>query len=131
MDPKTWIILWMLILLDFEEWKTTKIPLCVESRTEFLIMFMGCPLLWISKLQTQVALSNMASNCIALSHYMCELIAVREILKEVSEHVFLTHLALTRSIEPFTSMDKFLSLKFMKTMRPASNFLHFQRYLQG
>ena len=27
-------------------------PVCVKSRTGFLIMFMGCPVVWISKLQT-------------------------------------------------------------------------------
>ena len=62
-------------------------PICVKSRTGFVILFMGCPLLWISKLQTQIALSNMESEYIALSHSMRDLIGVREVLKEVYEHV--------------------------------------------
>ena len=62
-------------------------PLFVKPRTGFLIMCMGCSLLWISKLQTQVFLSTMESEYIALSHSMHELIAFREILKEVYEHV--------------------------------------------
>ena len=49
-------------------------------------MFMDCPLLWISKLQTQIALSTMESEYIALSHSMRELIAIREILKELHHH---------------------------------------------
>jgi len=42
-------------------------PICVKSRTGFLIMFMGCPLTWAFKLQTQIALSTMESEYIALS----------------------------------------------------------------
>ena len=58
-------------------------PVCVKSRTGFLIMFMGCPVIWISKLQTQIALSTMEAEYIALSHSMRELIAIREVLKEI------------------------------------------------
>ena len=62
-------------------------PVSVKSRTGYLIMFMGCPLLWVSKLQTQIALSTMESEYIALSQSMRDLIGVREILKEVQTHV--------------------------------------------
>ena len=58
-------------------------PLCVKSRSGYLITFMNCPLLWTSKLQTQIALSTMESEYIALSQSMRELIGVREVLKEI------------------------------------------------
>ena len=58
-------------------------PICVKSRTGYLITFMGSPLLWTSKLQTQIALSTMESEYIALSQAMRELIGVREMLKEI------------------------------------------------
>ena len=45
-------------------------PVCVKSRTGYLIMFMGCTLTWVSKLQTQIALSTMESEYIALSQSM-------------------------------------------------------------
>ena len=61
-------------------------PISVKSRTGFIITFMNCPLLWISKLQTQIALSTMEAEYIALSHSMRELIAIREILKEIQQH---------------------------------------------
>ena len=51
-------------------------------------MLMECPLLWTSKLQTQVALSTMEAEYIALSRYMRELIKIRQILKDIHEHVF-------------------------------------------
>ena len=59
----------------------------VKSRTGYLIMFMGCPLLWVSKLQTQIALSTMEAEYIALSQSMRDLIAIREVLKEIHSHV--------------------------------------------
>ena len=46
-------------------------------------MFKNCPLLWISKLQTEIALSTMEVEYLALSHSMRQLIEIREILKEI------------------------------------------------
>ena len=63
-------------------------PVCVKSRTGYLLTFMGCPLLWVSKLQTQIALSTMEAEYIALSQAMRDLIPLRETLKEIKEVVF-------------------------------------------
>ena len=62
-------------------------PISVKSRSGHLIFFMGCPFSWSSKLQTQIALSTMESEYIALSNAMRELIACREILKEIFTYV--------------------------------------------
>ena len=63
-------------------------PISVKSRSGHLILFMGCPFSWSSKLpQTQIALSTMESEYIPLSNAMRELIACREILKEIFAHV--------------------------------------------
>ena len=48
---------------------------------------MGCPLTWVSKLQTQIALRTMEAEYIALSQSMRELIALREILREIQTFV--------------------------------------------
>ena len=49
----------------------------VNSRSDHLITFMGCPLLWGSNLQTQIAfISTMEAECIALSLAMRELIGI-------------------------------------------------------
>ena len=61
--------------------------ICVKSRTGFVIMFMGCPLLWISKLQTKIALSTMEAEYIPLSHLMRKVIGVRDILKELHSNL--------------------------------------------
>ena len=52
-------------------------------------MFMGCPLQWISKLHTQIALSTMEAEYIALSQSMRDLIGIREIIREMKNYVFL------------------------------------------
>ena len=63
-------------------------PISVKSRSGHLILFMGCPFSWSSKLpQTQIALSTMESEYIPLSNAMRELIACREILKEIFTYV--------------------------------------------
>jgi len=63
-------------------------PICVKSRTGYLITFMGCPLLWRSKIQSLIALSTMEAEYIALSMSMRELIPIREIIKEIKSTVF-------------------------------------------
>jgi hypothetical protein len=63
-------------------------PTSVKSRTGYVITYRGAPLLWASKMQTQVALSTMEAKYIALSQSMRDLIPIREILKEVMLIVF-------------------------------------------
>ena len=68
-------------------------PNSTMSRTGYVILYQGCPILWVSKIQTQCALSTMKSEYLALSQSMRDLIPLREILKEVNKAVFrkLTH----------------------------------------
>jgi Reverse transcriptase (RNA-dependent DNA polymerase) len=42
-------------------------PVCVKSRTGYVLTLAGCPLTWVSKLQTEIALSTLESEYIALS----------------------------------------------------------------
>jgi hypothetical protein len=60
----------------------------VKSRTGYVILYRGAPLLWVSKMQTQVALSTMEAEYIALSQSMRDLIPIREILHEILTSVF-------------------------------------------
>lgn len=52
-------------------------PISVKSRTGYLITFLGYPLSWSSKLQTQIALSTMEAEYIALSTALREIIGLR------------------------------------------------------
>ena len=49
-------------------------PVCVKSRTGYVLTLGKTPLLWVSKLQTEVALSTTEAEYIALSQAMRELI---------------------------------------------------------
>ena len=51
-------------------------------------MYRGAPLLWVSKMQTQIALSTMEAEYFALSQSMRDLIPIREVLKEIMTIVF-------------------------------------------
>ena len=42
-------------------------PVSVQSRTGYILFLANCPLLWVSKLQTEVATSTMEAEYIALS----------------------------------------------------------------
>ena len=48
-------------------------PICARSRTGFVVTFNNCPLLWVSKLQTEIALLlyilSMWHCLIPLEHY--------------------------------------------------------------
>jgi hypothetical protein len=59
-------------------------PSSIYSRTGFVIMYAGCPLVWVSKLQTEVALSTTEAEYIALSQGMRELTPVLGILEELT-----------------------------------------------
>ena len=43
-------------------------PIFARSRTIFVVSFANCPMLWVSKLQTDIALSTLRSEYVAFSH---------------------------------------------------------------
>ena len=49
-------------------------PVCVKSRTGYVLLFGGCPLLWVSKRQTEIALSTMEAEHETLSQSMRDLL---------------------------------------------------------
>lgn len=55
------------------------------SRTGYVICYAGCPIIWTSKLQTEIALSTSESEYIALSTEMCEIIPLMNVLIEISK----------------------------------------------
>ena len=58
-------------------------PMCVKSRTGYLITLGVCPVMWVSKLQTEIALSTLESEYIALSQALRDLVPMRRLLQEV------------------------------------------------
>ncbi len=57
----------------------------VLSRTGYVIMYAGCPVHWVSKLQTEIALSTAEAEYIALSTALREVLPTITLLKEVTQ----------------------------------------------
>jgi hypothetical protein len=60
-------------------------PISVKSSTGYIITFASCPILWSSKLQTEIALSAMEAEYIAMSQATRDLIPMRALLQEFSQ----------------------------------------------
>ena len=52
-----------------------------------MILVAKCPVLWVSKMQTETALSTMMAEYIALSTGMRDLIVLKRLAEEVSAHM--------------------------------------------
>jgi len=58
-------------------------PSCVKSRSGFVILIGGCPILWGSKLINQIALSTMEAEYYSMSMAMKQLIPLLDLIQEV------------------------------------------------
>ena len=56
-------------------------PICARIRTVFVVNFANCPLLWVSKLQTDIALSTLHDEYVALSHSFRALLPLKSLIK--------------------------------------------------
>ena len=58
-------------------------PSCAYSRTGYVIMYAGCPIVWASKVQSLIALSTTEAEYIALSTALREVISMMNLLEEL------------------------------------------------
>jgi hypothetical protein len=58
-------------------------PICVKSRTGYVMCLGDCPVHWTSKLQTEIALSTTEAEYIALAQALRELIPMRRVFDEM------------------------------------------------
>jgi len=83
---------------DFEKlWprKDKQDPSCVKSRTSIAILIANCPLVWSSKLQTDIATSTMDAEYNSLSMSMKEVLLIRQLLKVFGQGIGLHERCLT------------------------------------
>ena len=59
-------------------------PHCVRSRTGYVITLANCPIIWASKMQTEIALSTMEAEYIALSTACRDLFPLMDKLVEIT-----------------------------------------------
>ena len=62
-------------------------PICYRIRTGFVINFTNCLLPWVSKIQTEIALSTLRSGYVALYHSVRELLTLKILIKEVIDNL--------------------------------------------
>jgi hypothetical protein len=77
-------------------------PNSVKSRSGYVITFATCPVLWVSKLQTEIALSTTEAEYIALSQAMRDLIPMRALLVELAS---VTRLRIGDTITHYTIFE--------------------------
>ena len=58
-------------------------PHCVRSRTGYIIMINRCPILWKSQLQTEIAMSTMEAEYVALSSACRDVIPLTRLVSEL------------------------------------------------
>jgi hypothetical protein len=70
-------------------------PSCVKSRTGFVICLSNCPVVWISKLQREIALSTMEAEYNALSIAMRSVLPFQSLVNSVTKGIGMTNDLLT------------------------------------
>jgi hypothetical protein len=65
-------------------------PVSVRSRTGYTLTLFGCPIIWASKLQTEICLSSTAAEYVAFSMAMREILPMRALLKEIGSKLDLS-----------------------------------------
>jgi len=106
----------------------------VKSRTGYVILFANCPVLWVSKLQTEVALSTTEAEYIALSQAMRDLIPMRALLTELSTLTCLSFDTTTTFSTVFEDNKGCVELANAPKMRPrtkhiALKYHHFRSHV--
>ena len=99
----------------------------VLSRMEYVIMYAGCPIHWVSRLETEIALSTAEAEYIALSQALREVIPLMSLLEELHK-IFPLHLVTPKFVckvhednqscismaktQKFTPRTKHIALKY-------------------
>ena len=110
-------------------------PLSTHSRTGFVVLYAGCPILWKSKIQSITALSTTEAEYIALSSALREVIALIHLLEDLHSNGLPIHCA-TPKIKCRTFEDNMscLNLATNHKTRPRTKHLsirlhHFRSHI--
>ena len=108
-----------------------------QSRTGFVILFAGCPLIWGSRLQTEIALSTTEAEYIALSTALRETIPLINLLQELKDMKFIDEAkAPIIHCKAFEDNSGALELAKSPKMRPRTKHInikyhHFRSYVSS
>lgn len=100
-------------------------PVSVKSRTGYIIYLSNVPVLWSSKLQTEIATSTMHAEYIALSSGMRELIPVRNVFHDVCNGLHIPIPSDTNVIKVYEDNEGALKLASSPISRVTPHSKHF------
>jgi len=106
-----------------------------RSRHGYIIMYAGCPILWKSQLQNEIALSSTESEYTGMSYALREAIPIMELLKEMKQNNFPIHSVKPRiHCEVFEDNSGALEIATNHKFRPRTKHLnvklhHFRDYV--
>ena len=102
------------------EWNTawSEEASSVFSRTGFIVKYANCPIVWCSKLQTEIALSTTESEYIALSQALRDVIPLMALLGELKSFVPPTKFSPTLHCTVHEDKQGCIDLVDSPTMRP-------------
>lgn len=110
-------------------------PLSAHSRTGYVILYAGCPILWGSRRQQLIALSTTEAEYIALSSALREVIAIMSMLTELKSKGFQIHPSIpTIQCTTFEDNKSCIEIATNHKTRPRTKHLsvrlhHFRSYV--
>lgn len=104
------------------------------SRTGYVVLYANCPIIWCSKLQTEISLSTTEAEYIALSQSLRDVIPLIGLLKELQEILEFTSTVPTVHCTVFEDNKGCIDLVNAPRMRPrtkhiALKYHHFRSFV--
>jgi Reverse transcriptase (RNA-dependent DNA polymerase) len=100
-------------------------PNTARSRTGFILLYAGCPIIWCSKLQTEIALSATEAEYVALSQSLREVMSIFAILQEIKAiHPIINHAIPTVHCTAFDDNVGAIEMARCPKMRPRTKHLN-------
>ena len=108
-----------------------------KSRSGYIVLYAGCPIIWSSKLQTQVALSTTEAEYVSLSQALREVVPVMNLIKELKERKITTISSVPKVYcKAFEDNSGALELARSPKLRPRTKHInntyhHFREYVRN
>jgi hypothetical protein len=110
-------------------------PSTAKSRSGYVILYAGCPILWTSRLQSETALSTTEAEYLSLSSALRETIPLMKLVKEFKKELLLP-MATTPVVhcKAFEDNSGAVELAKVPKMRPRTKHInvkyhHFRKYV--
>jgi hypothetical protein len=115
--------------------EVTDDPTNCYSRTGYVILLFGCPIIWVSKLQTKITLSTTESEYVALSQAMRDVIPLLEVLNHIQRAIAVDIERPVVRCTVFEDNQGALELAIAPKMRPrtrhiAVKYHHFREHVE-